>query len=113
MTAESVRYLGASIAARRTAKLKTVKLKLKEMEVLPAKILSSSPLTVQKIDIVKTFVLSSIDFLLLNGEVARSQSAVMDKKTGGIINKDLKIKGLPIECHHALWTDGRYDRLIL
>jgi hypothetical protein len=62
-------------------------------------------LTVQKIDAVKTFLLSSIDFLVLNREVGRSQLRVMDKKIRGMINKELKVNGLPIECHHASWRD--------
>jgi hypothetical protein len=30
----------------------------------------------------------------------------MDKKIREIINKELKIKGLSIECHYASWRDG-------
>jgi hypothetical protein len=30
----------------------------------------------------------------------------MDKKTSGMIKRDLKIKGLLIEYHHASWRDG-------
>jgi hypothetical protein len=101
-----MRYLGALIAARRTIKLKSAKFKLKEMEVLLRKIMSSPLLTVQKIDAVKAFLLPSINFLLLNGEVGRSQLRVMDKKTRRMINKELDIRGLPIECHHASWRDG-------
>jgi hypothetical protein len=34
----------------------------------------------------------------------------MDKKIRGMINKELTIKGLSIECHHASWTDaGLFD----
>jgi hypothetical protein len=68
-----MRYLGAPIAARRIVKLKSAKFKLKEMKALLGKIISSPLLTVQKIDVVKTFLLPSINFLLLNGEVRRSQ----------------------------------------
>jgi hypothetical protein len=68
--------------------------------------MSSPPLTVQKINMVKPFFLQSRNFLLLNGEIGRSQVKVMDKKIRGMINKELKIKGLPIECHHASWRDG-------
>jgi hypothetical protein len=68
-TAESMRYLGARIAARRTIKRKSMKFKLEEMDILFGKIISSPLLTVQKIDAVKAFLLPSIDVLLLNGEV--------------------------------------------
>jgi hypothetical protein len=30
----------------------------------------------------------------------------MEKKIRGMINNELKIKRLPIECHHASWRDG-------
>jgi hypothetical protein len=31
----------------------------------------------------------------------------MDKKIKRMMNKELKIKRLPIECHHASWRRGR------
>jgi hypothetical protein len=101
-----MRYLGAPIAARRPIKLKSAKFKLPETEILFGKIMSSPLLTVQKVDAVKIFFLPSIDFLLLNREVGRLQLRLMHKKVRGMINKELKIKGLPIECHHASWRDG-------
>jgi hypothetical protein len=55
-TAESMRYLGASIAGRRIIKLKSAKFKLEKMEILLRKIISLPLLTVQKIDAVKTFL---------------------------------------------------------
>jgi hypothetical protein len=100
-TAESMRYLGAPIANRTIIKLKSKEFKFKEMEILLGKIMSSRRLTVQKIDPVKTFLLPSIDFLLLNREVGRTQLQVMDKKIRGMIDKELKIKRLPIKCHHT------------
>jgi hypothetical protein len=105
-TADSMRYLGAPISARRTVRLKSPKFKLKEMEILLRKIISSALLTVQKIDAIKTFLLPSMDFLLLNGEAGGRDLEVMDKKIRGMVNRDLNIKGLPIECHHASWRDG-------
>jgi hypothetical protein len=54
-TAESMRYLGAPIAARKTIKLKSVKFKLEEMDIRLGKIISSPLLTVQNIDAVKRF----------------------------------------------------------
>jgi hypothetical protein len=101
-----MRPVGVPIAARKTVKLKSAKFKLKEIQVLLGKIMSSPLLIVQKIDVVKIFLLPSIDFFLLNGEVGRSQLRVMDKRIRGMINKGRKIERLPIECHHAAWKDG-------
>jgi hypothetical protein len=105
-TAESLRYFGAPIAARMMIKLISVKFKLKEMEVLLEKIIASPLLTVQKIDAVKTFVLPLMDFFLLNGEVGANQLRGMDKKIRRMIKDDMKIRELPVECHHASWRDG-------
>jgi hypothetical protein len=105
-TAKSMRRPGASIAAGRTVELRSAKFKLKEMEILLAKIMSSPRLTVEKTDAVKIFLLSSIYFLLLNGKVGGTQLRVIDQKIRGMIIKEVKIKGLPIECHHPSWKDG-------
>jgi hypothetical protein len=64
-----MRYLDVQIAARRTVNLKSAEFKLKEMEILLAAMIISPLPTVQKTDAVKTFLLPSIDFLLLNREV--------------------------------------------
>jgi hypothetical protein len=105
-TAESTRYLGAPIPARRTAKLKTVKFKLDETNILLGKIMSSLLLTVQKINAVKTFLRPSIDFRLSNREPGGTQLSTMDKTIRRAINDHTRIKGLPIECHYPSWRDG-------
>jgi hypothetical protein len=71
-TAESMRYLDALIVGRRTIKLKPAKFRFKEIEILLGTVMSSPLLSVQKRDAVKTFLLPSIDVLLLNGEDGRT-----------------------------------------
>jgi hypothetical protein len=100
-TTESMTYLGAPILARRKVKLKSIKFKLEEVDILLRKIMSSPLLTVQKIDTVTTFLLPSIDFLLLHGEVGVTQLQTMDKKIRRAVNKDMRIKGVPVEYDHA------------
>jgi hypothetical protein len=68
--------------------------------------MDSRLLTVQKIDAIKTFLLPSLDFLMLNGEIGRGQLSKIDKKIRGAIDSELGIRGLPIDCHHASWRDG-------
>jgi hypothetical protein len=109
-TADSMRYLEAPISARRIIKFKTARFKLKEIEILLGKIMSSPLLAMQKIDTIKIILLPSLDFLLLNGEIGVKDLEVMDKKIRGMINRDLNIKGLPVECHHASWRDGEMER---
>jgi hypothetical protein len=86
--------------------LKTAKFKLKEMEILLEMIMASPLLTVQKIDAMKTLLLPSIHFLSLNRDIGTSQLMQMDKRIRAIINEDMKIRRLPVECHHASWRDG-------
>jgi hypothetical protein len=83
-----------------------VNFKLREMEVLLGKIMTSSLLKVQKIEVMKTFLLSLIDFLLLNGEAGIEDLQGIERKVRRMIKEDLKISGLSVECHHASWKDG-------
>ena len=104
--AQSMKYLGTAVAARRRPKLEAVDAKLTEMRIRCKKIMESPLLIVQKIDAVKTFVLPMIDFLMLNGDVGESQLNKMDKHIRGAIDEALRVRGLPVECHHASWRDG-------
>jgi hypothetical protein len=103
---QSLKYLGSPVTARRTVKLQTVESKVQEMKTLLEKIIKSPLLTVQKIDAVKTFVLPSFDFMMLNGEVGKAQLRRLDQNIRGSIDGILKVRGLPIECHHMSWRDG-------
>jgi hypothetical protein len=112
-TPESMRYLGAPIAARKMIKLKSVKLRLEEMDIRPGKIMSSPLFTVQKIDVVKTFFLPSIDFLLLDREVGVAQLQTMNRKNRRSINEEMRIKRVPVEYHYASWRDRGLSSLNL
>jgi uncharacterized C2H2 Zn-finger protein len=104
--AQSMKYLGVAVGAHQTIKFKAVKPKFRAMRDLLDKVMNSGLLTVQKIDAVKTFVLPSLDYPLLNGAVAKKDLTEFDKHVRAAVNKDLKVSGLPIECHHASKTDG-------
>jgi hypothetical protein len=104
--AESLKYLGTTVAARRTVKLKSVKTKLTEMRTRLTKIIESPLLIVQKIDAIKTFLLPMLDFMMLNGDVGVGQLRDMDQNIRGAVDRALKAPGLPVECHHASWKDG-------
>jgi hypothetical protein len=47
-----------------------------------------------------------IDFMLLNGDVGVKQLREMDQHIRGAVDLALKVRGLPVECHHASWRDG-------
>jgi hypothetical protein len=105
--AQSLKYLGTSVMARRTVKLETIKAKLIEIKIRFQKIIESPLLIVQKIDTMKTFVLPTLDFMMLNGDVGKKQLIRMDKYIRRKVDKTLKMRDLPIECHHTSWRDGR------
>jgi hypothetical protein len=43
---------------------------------------------------------------MLNGDVGQKQLAILDKDIRRTIDDALKVRGLPIECHHASWREG-------
>jgi hypothetical protein len=63
-------------------------------------------LIVQKIDAIKTFLLPTLDFRMIIGDVGEKQLMKMDQHICASANKILKVRGLPIECHHVSWRDG-------
>jgi hypothetical protein len=52
-------------------------------------------------DAMKTFVLPTVDVMMLNGDVDEKQVTEMDKYIRGRVDGMLKVRGLPVECHHA------------
>jgi hypothetical protein len=68
--------------------------------------MDSPLLIVQKIDTLEMFLLPTLDFMMLNGDVGEKQLKKMDQRIRDSINRLLKTRGLPVECHHASWRDG-------
>jgi hypothetical protein len=91
------------VAAQRTVKFEAVETKLKEMEVRLKKIMQSQLLMVQTIDALKTFLLPSIDFILLNGDVGESRLEKMDQHIRASIDEALRVRGyrLNVITHHG------------
>jgi hypothetical protein len=104
--AQSPKYLGTAIAPRRTVTLEATEAKLTEMKIRLKKIIESPVLIVQKIDAMKTFVLPMLDFMILKGDIGEAVLMKMDKHIRGRVDELLKVKGHPVECHHASWRDG-------
>jgi hypothetical protein len=104
--AQALKYLETPVTTRKTVKLEAIETKLTEMKIRLKKIVESLLLIVQKIDAMKTFVLPTLDFMMLNGDVSEKQVIEMDKYIRERVNEMLKVRGLPIECHHASWRDG-------
>jgi hypothetical protein len=64
-------------------KLEAIGTKLTEMKIRLKKIVESPLLIAQKIDAMKTFVLPTLDFMMLNGNVGEKQVTEMDKYIRG------------------------------
>jgi hypothetical protein len=77
--AQSLKYLGTAIAPRRTVRFGATEAKLTEMKIRLKKIIESPLLIVQKIDAMKIFVLSMLDFMMLNGDIGEKALMNMDK----------------------------------
>jgi hypothetical protein len=103
--AQLLKYLGTPVTARKTVKLEAIETKLTEMKIRLKKIVESPLLIVQKIDTMKTFVFPILDFMMLNGDVGEKQVTEIDKYIRGRVDAMLKVRGLPVECHHASWLD--------
>jgi hypothetical protein len=104
--ADSLKYLGTAVAPRRNVKLRALTPKLSEMKIRLMKIMGSPLLIVQKIDAIKTFILPMLDFAMLNGDIGENDLMRIDKHIRGLVDEALKVRGLPVECHHASWRDG-------
>jgi hypothetical protein len=103
---QSLKYLGTALAAQRSVKPEAVETKLGEMRVRLKKVMESSLSIVRKIDAIKTFLLLLIDLMLLNGFVGESRLKDFDQHIRRPIDEALKVRGLPVRCHHASWRDG-------
>jgi hypothetical protein len=106
--AQSLKYLGTAISARRKVRLEaaTAKCAEMEMEIRLQKIIGSRLLTVQKINAVKTFLLPTLYFMMSNGDVDKKQLKKTDAKIKAQVDALLNVRGLPVECYHASWRDG-------
>jgi hypothetical protein len=90
--ARSLKYLETEVAARRGIKLEEVESKLSKMKMHLKNIMESQLLTVRKVETAKTVLLPTLDFMLFNGDVGEMQLRKIDQH----------IRGLLVECHHAL-----------
>jgi hypothetical protein len=104
--AGSLTHLGTAIAARRRLKISAAESKPTEMRVRLQTILESPLLIAQKIDAIKTFVLPTVDFMLLNGDVGGKPLSKMGQHTRASIDEMLPVCGLLVECHLASWRDA-------
>jgi hypothetical protein len=81
-------------------RLEAIQAKLKEKDIKLQKILESKLLTVQKIAVIKLFLLPTRDFMMWNDDIGKKQLTKMDKMIRAEVDQLFKIRGLPVEYHH-------------
>ena len=102
---DTVRYLGAPIAARKVVKLKFASKLIANFKTKIKKITDSSLLIVQKLHAIKTFIMPTLDFAMLNGQLKCKDLDDLDHFVGNEINK-LIGGSLPNSIKHSSWRDG-------
>lgn len=84
---DTVRYLGAPIAARKGVKLKFASKLIANFKSKIKKIIDSCLLIVQKLHAIKTFIIPTLDFAMLNGQLKCKDHDDLDHFVGNEINK--------------------------
>lgn len=117
----SIRYLGVAIGARKSARQSISRMIKEEFIMKLNKIMSSCLSITQKIHAIKTFLIPTLDFHMLNGQLKMKDIDSIDKCIRGKID-DIVGARLPIEVFHASWRDGglsipsirdKYDVLLI
>jgi hypothetical protein len=104
---QSLKYSGTTVTPRRNLKLQALSVKLTDMKIRSMKIIGSTLLMVPKIDANKTFILPSLDFAMLNGDLGDKELIAVDTYIRGLVDESLKVGGLPVECHDTPWPKRR------
>lgn len=102
---ETVRYLGAPIAAHRNERMDKVKVTLVHFTTLLQKIMHSKLCITQKVHAIKTFLLPKLDYEMVTNQIRVHTLQMMDRAIRTAINTDLGAK-LPKAVYHASWKDG-------
>lgn len=102
---DSIRYLGSPIAARKISKVQNsteIFLKFQEKAI---KIFNSELLEVQKLHALRTFLIPTLDFSLLNGQLKAKHLSKLDGLIGKLINNMIG-GAVPNAVKHGSWKDG-------
>ena len=103
---ESMQYLGVSVAARRKIRFKNNEAAVETFTATLEKI-RKSPLTItQKIHAIRMFLMPTLDYVLLNGEMRKTTATRLDKRVRATIGSLLEARGIPKAQIHASWKDG-------
>ena len=102
---DTIRYLGAPIAAHRNERMSKVKLSLVQFAELLKKITLSKLCITQKVHAIKTFLLPKLDYEMVTNQIKIHTLQMMDRAIRAALNREIGAK-LPKAAYHASWKDG-------
>ena len=103
---ESMQYLGIAVAARRRIRFKNNESAVETFLSTLEKIAQSPLAITQKVHAIRMFLMPTLDYVLLNGEMKRSTATKLDKRVRATIGTLLEARGTPKSLIHASWKDG-------
>lgn len=101
----SIKYLGSPIAARKVSKIKSSSEIIQKFQDKVQKVFDSNLLEVQKLHALRTFLIPTLDFALINGQLKAKHLTKMDSLIGSHINKMIG-GAVPNAVKHGSWKDG-------
>ena len=103
---ESMQYLGVAVAARRKVRFKNNESAVETFLSTLEKIARSPLAITQKIHAIRMFLMPTLDYVLLNGEMRQSTATKLDKRVRATICTLIEARGIPKALIHASWKDG-------
>ena len=103
---ESMQYLGIAVAARRKVRFKNNESAMETFYSTLEKIARSPLAITQKIHAIRMFLMPTLDYVLLNGEMKQSTATKLDKRIRATICTLIEARGIPKALIHASWKDG-------
>jgi hypothetical protein len=103
---EYIKYLGAPLAARSHVKTSMSKVTVEKTLRVIKKVSETELRINQKVHLVRTFILPSLDYLLMNGQVRTVDLKKLDTEIRKMFLTLMKGSKLPVEFFYTDWKDG-------
>ena len=97
---ELIGYLGAPISGRKASRMKFAAAEIEDIKSKIKLVFKSQLTLIQKIEAVRTFILPRLDYILMNGQVAKADLEGIDSLVRGNILKDVGARNIPREVFH-------------
>ena len=97
---ESITYLGAPISARKSTKIAYSRADIEEVRTKTKLIFKSQLTFTQKLQSLRTFILPTLDYTLMNGLVGKEDIESLDSYIRGHILNEINARNIPKEVIH-------------